>query len=97
QEAKEIPTVNVLDPALLPEKHSFPPRAWITAVGTIFSLLLASLFVIGSEMWKHNQSPEKQLAAEIWSQMAAADARPREIIHRFWSKIGRNGTNRKAA
>ena len=29
QEAKEIPTVNVIDPANVPEKKSFPPRLLI--------------------------------------------------------------------
>src|SRR4029077_7426918 len=35
QEAKEIPTVKVLDEALVPTKKSFPSRAEIVLVGTI--------------------------------------------------------------
>ena len=33
QEAKEIPTVKVLDPPNVPEKKSFPPRTLITLLG----------------------------------------------------------------
>ncbi len=92
QEAKEIPTVNVLDQALVPERKSFPPRILIVVLGTMFAFLFAASLVIGLETWKQNQSPEKQLATEIWSEMAAADSRPRIMAHRVWSKLSsRNG------
>jgi uncharacterized protein involved in exopolysaccharide biosynthesis len=42
QEAKEIPTVKVLDVADLPEKKSFPPRLLIAALGGLLGLTLAS-------------------------------------------------------
>ena len=38
-EAKEIPTVNVLDAALWPERKSFPPR---TIIVVVVSILLRS-------------------------------------------------------
>jgi uncharacterized protein involved in exopolysaccharide biosynthesis len=41
QEAKEIPTVKVLDAADIPDKKSFPPRAVIIALGTFLGLVLA--------------------------------------------------------
>jgi capsule polysaccharide export protein KpsE/RkpR len=44
EEAKEIPTVRVIDPADLPEKKSFPPRLLIV-IG------LTSLTLIGAGMW----------------------------------------------
>ena len=40
QEAKEIPTVNVIDPANVPEKKSYPPRLLIIAVITSMSLAI---------------------------------------------------------
>ena len=38
QEAKEIPTVKVLDPPNLPEKKSFPPRLLFMLLGTMLAL-----------------------------------------------------------
>jgi hypothetical protein len=98
QEAKEIPTVMVLDAAELPEKKSFPPRTWIIVLGTVFSVLLAGTLVIGSAAWKENQSPEKQLASEIWGQASANGFRPLARAHHFWSRIGgRNGSSHEAS
>lgn len=98
QEAKEIPTVNVLDPPMLPERHSFPPRALIILLGTALAFVFGAAFVIGSSAWKQSDSPEKQLATEIWSQLEANDSTPRAFLHRCWTKIsGRNGATRKAA
>jgi capsule polysaccharide export protein KpsE/RkpR len=94
QEAKEIPTVNVLDPPTLPEKSSFPPRILVAVLGTLFSIMLAATLVIGSESWKESKSPEKQLATQIWAQLAENDSTPRALVHRFWSKVGgKNGSN----
>src|SRR5262249_32623460 len=42
QEAKEIPTVNVVDPANLPEKKSWPPRLLIVVGLTMASLAAAA-------------------------------------------------------
>jgi uncharacterized protein involved in exopolysaccharide biosynthesis len=94
QEAKEIPTVNVLDPAMLPEKIAFPPRILITVLGTLFAFFLVSTVIVGSQAWKQNQSPEKQLATEIWAQVTAPDSRTRTVAHNLWSKLsGRNGSS----
>jgi uncharacterized protein involved in exopolysaccharide biosynthesis len=49
QEAKEIPTVDVIDPANLPEKRSWPPRALIVTLLTGITLAGAALIIIGSE------------------------------------------------
>jgi uncharacterized protein involved in exopolysaccharide biosynthesis len=94
QEAKEIPTVNVLDAALLPEERSFPPRVVITILGAFLSLLLAGGFVIGAANWKQSESPKKQLAAEIWEHIAAENAKSRAMLQQVWCKLGgRNGSS----
>jgi hypothetical protein len=41
QEAKEIPSVKVLDKALVPETKSFPPRTAITILGGVLALSAA--------------------------------------------------------
>ena len=98
QEAKEIPTVNMLDAPLLPEKKSFPPRIVIVVLGTLLAFLLASTFVIGAEAWGQNQSGEKKLAMEIWSQMVSGNSKSKTRLHEFWSRLGgKNGSSGKAA
>lgn len=92
QEAKEIPTVNVLDGAEVPERKSYPPRTIIAVVGTFLSVLFAGLFVIGAAVWKQSESPEKQLATEIWEQIGAENAKSRARLQQVWSRFGgRNG------
>ncbi|HXZ13262.1 MAG TPA: Wzz/FepE/Etk N-terminal domain-containing protein [Candidatus Sulfotelmatobacter sp.] len=68
QEAKEIPTVKILDPPEVPERSSFPPRLWIIGLGTLSSLLFGAAWVVGTARWQEIDSahPGKQLAAEIF-------------------------------
>ena len=48
QEAKEIPTIKVLDAPNLPDKKSFPPHTLIILMGTFFSFVCAVACVFGS-------------------------------------------------
>jgi len=102
QEAKEIPTINVLDAPLLPERKSFPPRTLITFLGAMLALLAGAAFVIGSAAWKKNQSAEKQLVSEIWKDISGSQARSRVLLHNLRARMGGrngngNGTSGKAA
>ncbi len=98
QEAKEIPTVNVLDPPLMPERHSFPPRTVVIVLGTFLTFFFGSVFVIGSVLWRQSESPEKRLANEIWTHIATNGSTPRAMLHKVWSRVGlRNGSGGKAA
>jgi capsule polysaccharide export protein KpsE/RkpR len=49
QEAKEIPSVNVIDPANLPEQKSFPPRLLFIVLLTIVSVTAALAWLVGVE------------------------------------------------
>lgn len=49
QEAKEIPTVNVVDPANVPEKKSWPPRALIIGLLTMLALAACIVNIIAWE------------------------------------------------
>lgn len=94
QEAKEIPTVNVVDAALLPEKISFPPRVLTTVVGGLLSFLFAAVFLIARTTWKESESPEKQLATEIWQQITAENTKSGARLRQVWSRFGgRNGAH----
>ena len=67
QEAKELPTVRVMDPAVPPEKKSSPHRAliWIGSVMTAF--LLTVLWVLGRNSWEQIPPDDSRrlLAAEV--------------------------------
>jgi capsule polysaccharide export protein KpsE/RkpR len=71
QEAKEIPTIKVLDSADVPEKKSFPPRMVIIVLGTLFAFSIGAIVVVASAEWQQidPHSPDKQFAIEIWGQV----------------------------
>ena len=52
QEAKEIPTVNVIDPANVPERKSYPPRVLIALVLTTISLTVTAAWIVASARWQ---------------------------------------------
>jgi uncharacterized protein involved in exopolysaccharide biosynthesis len=69
QEAKEIPSVKVLDVATTPTKRSFPPRMLITLFGTLLGVAAAMAWVILRQKWETLDSlnPHKVLAAEVFT------------------------------
>ena len=73
QEAKEIPTVKVLDPAIVPTKKSFPPRMVIVVMGTMLGIALAMTWVFGKTNWDSVEAtdPRKVFALEVFTTMRA--------------------------
>jgi len=69
QEAKETPTVKVLDPPNVPHKRSFPPRLIIMALGTLLAFGLGSVWTLGKARWGEidPQDPGKALAQEVFT------------------------------
>jgi uncharacterized protein involved in exopolysaccharide biosynthesis len=67
EEAKEIPTVKVLDAPDVAEKMSWPPRALIIAAGGLLAFLLAIGWVLGIAKWHRTdpRDPGKALATEV--------------------------------
>jgi len=67
QEAKETPSVKVLDPARIPEKKSLPPRLVIMVLGTFLALALSVVWVLGSASWEEvdRQDPRKVFTQEV--------------------------------
>lgn len=67
QEAKETPSVKVLDPGAVPERKSFPPRGLIIFLGTALSFAVAVVWVLGTEQWRQVDpaDPRKILAREV--------------------------------
>jgi hypothetical protein len=67
QEAKEVPSVKVMDPAELPERRTGPPRVLITICGTLLSFCMAGIWLFCNEAWTNtdDRNPRKILASEI--------------------------------
>jgi uncharacterized protein involved in exopolysaccharide biosynthesis len=74
QEAKEIPSVKVLDAAIVPTKRSFPPRTVITVLGTLLGLALAMTWIAGKTQWDAVEAsdPRKQFAMEVFTTTRAS-------------------------
>ena len=67
QEAKEIPTVRVLDAANVPQHKSYPVRRDIVLLGAILSIFAACILVLILSYWEDMdaQDERKQLTREI--------------------------------
>lgn len=65
QEAKEVPSVKVLDAPNIAERKSFPPRRVITIVGTLLSFIGAMLWIIGRDRWEHLDSNDKRKSLTV--------------------------------
>jgi uncharacterized protein involved in exopolysaccharide biosynthesis len=73
EEAKETPSVKVLDPPDLPEKKSFPPRIVIVLVGTMLACLFAVAWVLAHRAWDAIESTDarKIFAYQVWGDVRA--------------------------
>lgn len=67
EEAKEIPSVKVLDPGNVPKKKFSPPRLLIIFLGTLLSFGLGVTWVLGRARWEEvdPKDPVKVLAKEV--------------------------------
>src|SRR5258707_4394103 len=76
QEAKEIPSVKVLDAAVVPTKKSFPPRTAFTALGAAFFFLGACAWIFANRTYTSidPQDPRKLLAEEVAFTLKARSA-----------------------
>lgn len=85
EEAREVPSIKVLDPAEVPEKKSFPPRAILIIVGVILSVVGAVFWVVYEARWESVDSndPRKALATEILQTFKAQWVR---VTHRDSAK-----------
>ena len=90
QEAKEIPSVKVLDSPEVPEHKSFPPRTLIVFSGTVCTLILAAFWVLAKFRWSEMdpQDPGVLLTQEVFATMRTG------MSHTFAkSKLGREQSN----
>jgi len=97
QEAKEIPTVRVLDPADLPDRKYGPHRVLLTLIGALLGCLLGAAWVIARDRWhqRDEHDPYRLLVTEmaetcqrtrVWK---VADARLRKVLDRSCARMTR--------
>jgi len=101
-EAKEIPSVKVLDVANVPQKKSFPPRLLIIFLGMSCALLATGTWVIGKASWDqiNPDARGKKLLTQIFStansRMPWAEpngSRFQAATHKVWMRYYGNGNN----
>jgi uncharacterized protein involved in exopolysaccharide biosynthesis len=73
QEAKETPSVKLLDPGRVPEKKSFPPRLLIMFLGTFLVFGGTALWIAGTKGWGEVDAddPRKLLASDVAATLRA--------------------------
>ena len=89
QEAKEVPTVRILDPADLPEKKVSPQRILIISLGLIFSLVVGCAWVVGSTKWEglSSEDPRKLFIIRVWDDVQHDYFRVRTALVQLWFTI----------
>jgi uncharacterized protein involved in exopolysaccharide biosynthesis len=83
EEARETPSVKVLDPADLPERKSFPPRTILILFGSLLVFVFAGAWILAKSRWQEidPQDPEKLLMQEIADAFKRkADSIKRKIV-----------------
>ncbi len=67
EEAKEIPTVKVLDPPDVPEEKSYPPRSLIGIAGGLVATGIAALWVLAGWAWRGmgTLDPRKRMLLDL--------------------------------
>jgi uncharacterized protein involved in exopolysaccharide biosynthesis len=99
EEAKETPSVKVLDPPDVPEKRSFPPRLLIILVGTALTMVGSMSWVFGKQAWDQTDQgdPQKIFAQEVihtiharmpWA--ATNGSNPGSMSVKVWTKFRRS-------
>jgi uncharacterized protein involved in exopolysaccharide biosynthesis len=99
QEAKETPSVKVLDSPDVPGKRSFPPRLVIIALGTMLAIAGSVTWVFSKRAWDETEQgdPQKILAQEVMHSVLARlpwattnGSGPSSVNGKSWSRIQSN-------
>jgi uncharacterized protein involved in exopolysaccharide biosynthesis len=104
EEAKETPSVKVLDPPDLPDRKSFPPRLIIVLSCSTLAFVAGGLFVFARASWDRVDStnPGKALAQEIGQTVNAKmpwsdpnGSRVQAMTNRIWVRLVRRSDSTK--
>lgn len=97
-EAKEIPSVKVLDAANVPEKKSFPPRLVIMLLGVFLFAATATLWILAEARWQEISStdPQKVFVEEVLRTVNGKmpwappnGSRLQALTHEVWTRVAR--------
>jgi capsule polysaccharide export protein KpsE/RkpR len=98
QEAKETPSVKVLDRANVPDLKSFPPRLLIILFITFFGFACGAAWILGRARWQRveQNNPGKILAQEVIQTVNARmpwstpnGSRFQAMTHKAWVRVTR--------
>jgi capsule polysaccharide export protein KpsE/RkpR len=106
EEAKEIPTVKVLDPADVPGKKSFPPRLLIAFLFALMGLSGGIVWLFARARWDaaDPNDPGKIFATEVFQTMNSHmpwapvnGSRVQAFTHRVWVRFVHRENGAKAS
>jgi capsule polysaccharide export protein KpsE/RkpR len=88
QEAKEIPTIKVMDEAAIPERKSFPPRLGFMILGTVLAAITGASWVLGVVFWQaiETDDPAKSFTLDVLRVQKAWLLRKRLQLQGLFSK-----------
>jgi hypothetical protein len=102
EEAKEIPTIKVLDEAKLPETKSSPKRTAITLLGALLAAMLATAYIMVSARLRTMSAshPLSLFGLEVreglgddWALLRShIPPAALRVVSRIWSRSGRTST-----
>jgi capsule polysaccharide export protein KpsE/RkpR len=100
QEAKETPSVKVLDAAIVPEAKSFPPRLLIMLLCVFVAFTGGVAWIMARQRWERTapEDPGKALAQEVFRTVNARmpwatpnGSRWQAMSHKAWVRLARPG------
>ncbi len=106
QEAKETPSVKVLDAPIIPERRSFPPRKIVVILCGFLAFAVSSVWLLGSARWDQldPHDPGKVFAQEVFQTLNATmpwatpnGSRLHAVTHKVWSRLARQNDSTKEA
>jgi uncharacterized protein involved in exopolysaccharide biosynthesis len=98
QEAKETPSVKVLDVPDVPQRRSFPPRLQIVSLAVAVAIVARTASIFACALWDalHEADPRKAFAREVmysvsarWTAMQPSNAKISAAINRVCARFGR--------
>ena len=98
QEAKETPTVKVLDEPVVPERKSFPPRTAIAVLFAFMGFCGATVWILGEASWRQlsSERPSKVFVSEVLNTVEAKmpwsspnGSRFQAFTHGIWIRLFR--------
>jgi hypothetical protein len=96
EEAKDTPSVKVLDVATIPEKKSFPPRLLIIFLFTSAAIAAAAMIIVTEARWRDTEpaNPRKVFAQEVFRTVNSTmpwappnGSRFQRFTNRCWSRL----------